>query len=176
MKDTTYSTRELLLSIPVMKHIFDDLPKRNEIYLSILDYLIQNDFTQEEVPLKSAKEVHKDLGLSSGKFKKNLDQIYDDIIELLSDEGYKYLDFGDEKRETMQVCLTVRPVSKGTIEVYADEPNSGQLLGKIEVSSFSHNWTDYTATVNALSGIHSIYFVFNSEGKVLGDFSYFSFT
>lgn len=105
-----------------------------------------------------------------------------DVLQVVSNTmnrsvvGYKYLDFGDERRETMQVCLTMKPVSKGTVEVYADAPISGELLGKIEIPSFSNDWTDYTATIKSLTKVHSIYFVFNSERKFLGDFSYFSFS
>lgn len=97
MKKKNLSTRELLLTIPEMKHYFGDLPRRNSIYLRILDYITNNDFSLDDVPLKKAKEVINDLGISPHNFKHNIDQIYNDILDLLIYDGYKYLNFGENK-------------------------------------------------------------------------------
>lgn len=90
--------------------------------------------------------------------------------------GYKYFDFGDEKKQNMEVVLTMNPQSNGYIEFYADEPKTGEYLGKLNVKSIKSGWQDYSVKIKGLNGIHSIYFVFHSDGKTLGDLSYFSFS
>ena len=89
--------------------------------------------------------------------------------------GYKYFDFGTVKRNDIEVILKIKPENKGYVEVLADDPNNGEDLGKVDIKLGGNGWGEFKAALKPISGTHSIYFIFHSEGKVLGDFSYFTF-
>jgi hypothetical protein len=91
-----YSTRVLLLTIPLMKHLFTYLPDRGENYKLILDYLVINDFSKEDINLKPTNEIHRELKMTPSVFKKNLDQIYQDQLNLLFCSENKYWNLGHE--------------------------------------------------------------------------------
>jgi hypothetical protein len=88
--------------------------------------------------------------------------------------GYKYFDFGQEAREGARIILSILAESNGYVEVFADDPKSGELIEKVQVKMTAEH-IDFAAPLKAIIGVHAIYFVFHSEGKTLGDFLYFTF-
>ena len=89
--------------------------------------------------------------------------------------GYKHFDFGARDGDKMEITLRLRPLSSGYIEVYADDPKSGVCLGRVDVPKASDDWQEVHSQIRQLTGVHSIYFVFHSDGKPLCDLSHFTF-
>ncbi|KAA1178494.1 family 43 glycosylhydrolase [Paenibacillus sp. B2(2019)] len=88
--------------------------------------------------------------------------------------GYKYFDFGHEARENTKVILSILAESNGYVEIFVDNPISGELIAKVQVE-ISSEYTDFLSPLKAITGEHAVYFVFHPEGKTLGDLSHFAF-
>jgi len=88
--------------------------------------------------------------------------------------GYKYFDFGSSEK-VGKVTLTLYPKTDGYIDVYADSPMDGEHLARVEVNGEAKCWAELSAEMQTLTGVHSIYFVFNSIEGELCDFAYFEF-
>lgn len=100
--------------------------------------------------------------------------------------GYRYFDFGEISKESMDVLIRMKSESKGYVDIYADAPGIGkcgvggecgigEFLGRVEIADENKEWRMFTGKLKPLTGKHAIYFVFHCDGKILGEFSWFGF-
>jgi len=83
MKPDTFPSKELIFSISSMKSFCRFLTPKDETYQKVLDQVLQYDYYNEDSKLPSSKDIYTKLGITSASFKKYLNQIYTDLIELM---------------------------------------------------------------------------------------------
>lgn len=111
------------------------------------------------------------------------DWVHATYITNLSDGnivGYKYLDFGSDVTNVTLKMLLSKPRGgvDGKVQAYLDspDPSKGSLLAEIDINADSFagteketgsdgtNWSWVsTDSLDAVSGVHAVYFVFSSE-------------
>ena len=84
MNKIKLSTKDLLITIPDMSSLFKYLNSEISEYNDLINYLRRKKHINKKEGLKTASEIQKDLKIKSSVFKKNLDQIYYDMLKILS--------------------------------------------------------------------------------------------
>ncbi len=82
--------------------------------------------------------------------------------------GYKYVSF----HETGNVALRLRGMGHVTVSVCLDRPDA-QMVGNKE-ADLKGDWTDVFIDLQKISGVHALYFRFQTEERI--QFEQFSFT
>ena len=70
------SIKRALVDILTIKDQVLEFHQGNEQYKTLLDFLRTNDFSDDDVPYPTLKEVEKSTGLSSGQLRKQIENIY----------------------------------------------------------------------------------------------------
>ncbi|WP_442795681.1 glycoside hydrolase family 43 protein [Pelobium manganitolerans] len=86
------------------------------------------------------------------------------------------VNFGNQSPQQFSATVSSR-YNGGTIEIYADEPK-GKPIGTLKVPYTGEweNWKEITTPVEAITGVHDIYFVFKGkEPQLLFNFDYWRF-
>ncbi|MFC2132272.1 hypothetical protein ACFLRG_00590 [Bacteroidota bacterium] len=91
MEKIRLSARELLITIPEMKHLFKYLEEKSIEYNKILHFLNEVKHRDRKGNLKTSLVIQRELGITPNKFKKNLDQIYYDLLDTISIEDEKFV-------------------------------------------------------------------------------------
>lgn len=135
-----------------------------------------------DTPLRDAPEDYWNFIYDNPEYA--LHRSYVTGIENGSEVGFKYLDFGDTA-ENLNLTLLVSQEEgyvDGTVNVYLDavsEEEGGTKIGSVDVTteqikaagvtavgSDGSEWATVTATMDqAVSGVHGVYFVFESAGN-----------
>lgn len=91
MQKIRLSSRELLIIIPEMKHLFMHLKGKCLEYNMILKCLDQDRHCDKKGKLKTSLVIQKELVITPSKFKRNLDRIYYDMLDSISIETKKFV-------------------------------------------------------------------------------------
>lgn len=87
--------------------------------------------------------------------------------------GYKYFDFGNEENIKQKIEITAKVESKSSIDVCLDSPDLKNRIARIELPA-DNKWNTYSNAFDSITGIHSVYFIINTQEK-LGDLSLIEF-
>ncbi|WP_210466828.1 hypothetical protein [Rufibacter roseolus] len=128
MEKDSLSTKEMLLNIASMRKKALALSESGKRYSHLLKLILEKDFFYDEnQPMPSLKELCQTSGLKSGKVRKFLEEVYNDLVLdyetkpvfTLSKVRYEfYLRGWDKKVLDMEVdCLPVIPRAGEEIEI-----------------------------------------------------------
>lgn len=88
MKEESLSTKSMLLDIGAMRSQALPLLEKEKPYSGLLRVILSRDFYyKDDVPVPTLKELCSETGLTYGKAKKLIEQIYFDLV--LAEEGLR---------------------------------------------------------------------------------------
>ncbi|MBI4947906.1 MAG: hypothetical protein HY840_16065 [Bacteroidetes bacterium] len=175
MKNTTLSTKELLLSIPAMRKQALQLFGKGKPYEELLKEILKYDYYDDEKDhhLASNKELQQKLNLTAGKIKKQLEQIHNNILDeawnhagLFNYQMVEY-DFyvqGWHNRLSFKGHIPVRPTVGESFDMpFLRAVNNG--MGNFYVERVQHELTDEKQIVHVWlkSGNYNSYEQFKKD-------------
>ncbi len=91
--------------------------------------------------------------------------------------GFKHLDFGTARRESIVFDVEVDPRSSGSIEVRLDDP-AGPAVATVAIAAdaVGRGWAHFTTSTPGITGVHALYLAFQPDRGELGDVAFFGFT
>ena len=91
--------------------------------------------------------------------------------------GFKHLDFGTARRESVVFDVEVDPRSSGRIEVRIEDP-SGPVVATVAIGTdaVGRGWAQFTTPAPGITGVHAVYLAFHADQGELGDVAFFGFT